>query len=524
MTILAHEAGAAATGPRRWWEQRLFVVLLMAVATVPLLYPAIPPLVDIFGHMGRYRVQLDLAQSPALQQFYGFAWAPIGNLGVDVLVQALGPLVGLEPAVKLIVATIPALTVAGFLWVAREVHHRLPPTAIFALPLAYSFPFLFGFANFTLAMALAMLAFALWLRLGERDRGGVRAILFVPISIVIFFTHAFGWGTLGLLCFSAEAVRQHDRGARWFAAAWKAALHASVMALPILFMLMWRSGQSVQMTYGWFDWGRKWEWVYSALRDRWQWFDVGTVAVLGLVLIFAAVHRRLEYSRNLAFSVLVLLGAFLILPWTIFGSAYADMRIFPYLLALALLAIRFKGPTPYGFGRTIALVALALFGLRLAGTTASLAIAARDQQARLQALGHVPIGARLVHFSGLRCGNAWPLPRNSHLGAMAIVRRQAFSNDQWAIEGANLLSVHYPQGSPFLADSSQMVRPNDCDHGVVLPVDRAMAIVPRQAFDFIWLIDAEPSDPRALTGLRPVWRGPGSLLYAVQKPGGNHRP
>ena len=65
--------------------------------------------------------------------------------------------------------------------------------------------FLFGFLNFTLSMALAFLAFGLWLRLGRLGRTKLRAALFVPLSFILFLTHAFGWGTLGLLAFSAEA-------------------------------------------------------------------------------------------------------------------------------------------------------------------------------------------------------------------------------------------------------------------------------------------------------------------------------
>ena len=94
----------------------------------------------------------------------------IGNLGVDLLMMALAPLIGLEPAVKLIVLAIPPLTVAGFLWVAREVHGRVPPTAYFAIPFAYGHPFMFGFVNFALSMAFAFLAFGLWLRLGRLGR------------------------------------------------------------------------------------------------------------------------------------------------------------------------------------------------------------------------------------------------------------------------------------------------------------------------------------------------------------------
>src|SRR3569833_2575171 len=112
-----------------WWERRWFVAVLVVLAAVPLLYPPIPPLVDLFGHMGRYRVQLDIGRSPWLHDYYGFHWAAIGNLGVDLLVMPLGRLIGLELAVKLIVLAIPPLTVFGFLWGAREGRGRGPPAA-----------------------------------------------------------------------------------------------------------------------------------------------------------------------------------------------------------------------------------------------------------------------------------------------------------------------------------------------------------------------------------------------------------
>ena len=112
-----------------FWERRSFVLLLVLLSAVPLLWPGVPPLLDLPGHMGRYRVQLDLEHSPTLQAFYAFDWEVIGNLGVDLLVELLAPILGLEPAVKLIVLSIPALTVGGLLWVAREVHGRIPPTA-----------------------------------------------------------------------------------------------------------------------------------------------------------------------------------------------------------------------------------------------------------------------------------------------------------------------------------------------------------------------------------------------------------
>ena len=500
---------------RPWWESRACLALVVLATMVPLLYPTIPPLVDLFGHMGRYRVELNLDQSPWLQRYFDYHWAAIGNLGVDLLVIPLGKLLGLEPAVKLIVIAIPPLTAAGFLWVAREVHGRIPPTAFFALPFIYGFPFLFGFVNFALSVALAFLAFGLWLRLGRLERTVVREWLFVPISLVVFFTHTYGWGLLGLMCFSADAVRLHDSGRTWWRAGIEAALRTSVMALPILIMLIWRSETHGGHTVDWFDWKIKWRWIYSALRDQWKWFDIGSLAAAVLVFVYSLVSRKLTLSRNLAFSAIVLAAAFALIPRIVFGSAYADMRLVPYVIAVGLLAIRFRGAPDRNTAQVLAVLGLLFFSTRTIANTVSLGLAGRDQSAKLEAIEHMPRGARVITLTGMPCTEYWPLLRNSHLGAMVIVRREGFSNDQWLLEGVNLLDLKYRSAGYYAADPSQLVRPNRCRDPLHRTIDESLGSLPRDDFDYVWLIDVPPYDASLLAGLQPVWRGPGSILYRL---------
>jgi hypothetical protein len=514
--VAAAPAVQGSDAVRPWWETRACIVLVVLATMIPLVYPPIPPLVDLLGHMGRYRVELDLDHSPFLQRYYDYHWAAIGNLGVDLLIVPLGKLIGLEPAVKLIVMLIPPLTAAGFLWVAREVHGRIPPTAFFALPFIYGYPFLFGFVNFTLSVALAFLAFGLWLRLGRLERTTIRGLLFVPISLVIFFCHTYGWGLLGLMCFSADSVRLHDRGRSWWWAGIEAALHTAVMALPIFVMLIWRSETHGGQTVDWFDWKVKWHWIYSALRDRWKWLDIGSLVVAALAFTYALFSRKLTLSRNLAFSAIVLAVSFAIIPRIVFGSAYADMRLVPYLMAVALLAIRFRGAPDRRTAQVLAVLGLAFFAARTAANTASLGMAADDQSAKLQAIDQMPQGSRVISLVGMTCKEYWPMLRNGHLGAMVIVRRDGFSNDQWLLEGVNLLDLKYTAAGYFAADPSQLVRPNRCIDRLHRMIDDSLANLPRRDFDYVWLIDVPPYDPQTVADMKPVWRGPGSILYKTQ--------
>ena len=517
-------AGGRPDHRRCWWESPIVIAAAILLSAVPLLYPQIPPLVDLLGHMGRYRVQVDVDQSPWLGAFYDFDWALIGNLGVDLLIIPLEPLIGLEPAVKLIVLTIPPMTVAGFLWVAREVHGRIPPTVYFALPFALSHPFLYGFANYALSIAFAFLAFGLWLRLGRLDRIRLRSWLFVPISIIVFFAHTYGWGVLGLLCFSAEAVRQHDKGIGWARAGWNAAWHASVMALPILIMLGWRSETHGGGTADWFNWKSKFQWLLMSFRDRWKSWDIFSLIITLLVIVEARREKPLAFSRNLAFSALVLLAGFIILPRIIFGSAYADMRLIPYVIAVGLLAIRFRDGMGLKRAHVFAVLGLLFYLLRVGSTTASLAIAADDQQSKLEALDQVPMGSRVAALVGEGCGYGWSLPRDGHLGAMVIVRRQGFSNNQWVLEGQNLLELKYDRAGKFASDPSQRVRVKGCEAGPLRSVDWALAAIPQDAFDFLWLIDPPRYDEALVDRFEPVASGQGWSLFRLNPGGAGPRP
>lgn len=497
-----------------WWERRDYALALVLLCALPLVWPTVPPLADLPAHMGRYRVQLDLGRDPALQQFFAFEWRLIANLGVDLLIIPLEPLLGLENAVKLVALALPPLTAAGWLAMAREVHGRMPPTAPLALPFAYGFPFHFGFTNFVFSMALAMLAFALWLRLARARRLAWRAAIFAPLSVVIWVAHAYGWAVLCVLAFAAEIVRQRTAGTGWTKAVPRACIGCLPLAPPLLLMLIWRSGSVQTDTGDWFNWEIKLAHFLMVLRDRWAALDQASLWIALLALAVAARHPKIRFSPVLALAAAMLAALYLMLPRVLLGSAYADMRLAPYMLAIALLAIGFAGAPRRRALHLIAIGSLLFFVVRIGANTVSFWLYDQRHDRELAAVDHIARGSRVVAFVGRECQEDWRVQRLDHLPSMALVRRNAFVNDQYDMAGAQLLKIiHRAPG--FSSDPSHYVVERPCADNYWRTVDAALRDFPRDSFDYVWLLDPPLHDPRNSAGLTELWRDGASVLYRI---------
>jgi len=520
------------TPPEGWWTSPFFIGALALACIIPLLNPTVPPLVDLMGHMGRYAVELADPQSPLRAQYFGFKWALMGNLGVDLLVIPLAKVFGLELAVKLIVMAVPALTLTGMLLIAQEVHGRLPATAALAAPFAFCWPFQWGFINYVMAMALALNAFALWLYLARTGRIRLRAILFVPIGALIWLAHGFAWGVLGLLAFAAEIVRMRDEGRGFAASLLFGGLHCLPLAPPLMLMALWRSGDVKGATTDWFNWVAKYVYLVSSLRNHWMWFDVRHVAALIVLVLFGLVGLGFRMRRTLGVAAVVLIIAYILMPRIVIGSAYADMRLAPYVIAVGVLAVvpRFTNRIAL---QAVALFAVAIFGYRIYLSTVRFEAFSQHQEAQLKALDRVKPGSRIFVLVDLPCLSRWESPRMEHLGGMAIVRREAFVNGQWTMAGAQLLSIKYAPAKGYAEDPTQVMRPKYCRAWNARSIESSVALFPRQAFDYLWLIDATPDHwPGSDPTLKMVWNGGrrgalyrivGSATMAMDTPKGMER-
>ncbi|WP_395329112.1 hypothetical protein WBP06_14415 [Novosphingobium sp. BL-8H] len=470
----------AATGGADWrkgYVPGAWALVLVLLACVPLIVPQVPPLTDLPAHMSRFMIQQDAGRSADIARWYHFRWNLIPNLGTDLLAFVLEPLLGLTLTMKAIAILIVALQTAGYLLLSRAAHGRIAASALFALPLAYGYPFNYGFINFTLATALATLSLALWISPWMVARPRLRWLLFCPIAGVVWISHLAGWAVLCIVVGCCELVARIEDGDRFWRAAVTGFVASSCLLVPQALSLLWPHTPDHLPTHGWFLLPQKMFFIANVLADRWAQFDSLSALMLVILTVLAWRSPAVAVHKGLTLAAAVLLGVFWIMPGWVYGSYYADMRMVPTIFALALIALRpVAGSRALGW---LVVLGLAFFGARLAGTTMSMALWDRQIRQETAVLDQLPRGSQLVTFNAMPC-RPYLLQgrlRNVHIASYALMRRHAFANDQFAMSGGQLLSITNPAAAPFDRDPTMIEIGEPCA-GLVQVFGKAPANAP----------------------------------------------
>lgn len=463
-------------------REGLWIGLALALlSALPFLVAAYPQMTDYPSHLARWRVMLDGGHSPFLAHYYVFAWQWNGNLGADLLIRAFAPVFGLEAGGRILGAIIPPLTGLGVIAVEWALRRRVGIGALLAMALIWSPAMVLGFYNFCLSLALALLSFALWVRLEGR---GWRWAPFVVLGVLTWLCHVSGWGVLGVLVFGYEWQRRPSLAA--FVALWP-------LALPFV-LLMLTASSAGSAPYGGDLFAYKRLIWLMALRDQCKGLDVGTLALIGALVLAAVVWRRFDGRLGWAAAILALLT--LAVPRHLGGGDYADYRLIAVALMVGCMAIR--GPVP----RWLLWLAPLLFLVRLGVTTVAWHDQSREAEAMLGALDHIPEGARVAGAVVMDTGD-WALDPHGHLPSYATVRRDALVNSHFAVTGVHMLRLR--NGPAGFTDPSQRIL-----HVPGTPIDLA-AFAPARSADYLWYIGRE-TPARLPAGAEVIYSTRGSFL------------
>ena len=468
----------------------LCAVLLAIAACLPVLVARYPQMSDYPAHLARYYVMLDHGRSADLARWYVFQWKWSGNVGVDLLIGPFAALFGgVEAAGRVIAGLIPVLTGLGLIAVERALRGRTTPAVLLSLAFIWSPMMLIGLLNFTLGLALALWVFAAWVQLeGKHWRWAVM----LPAGLAVWLCHMSAWGVLGLMVLGYEWGRQ---------AKWRALLAPWPLALPVLFMVV--QALLDPAGGGGTGYGPVW-WVYKraiwikGMRDSLFQLDFLSLVGVLLVLGFAAWRRRIDGRLGRAGLALLVLS--LLAPRHISGGDYVDYRMITSGLMLCVLGLDWPE------GRLAAALAPLLYLGRLAVTTLSWQADSAETERLLAALDQVPRGARVASAVLVPFEN-WRLDHFEHIGAYAVLRRDALVNANFAVAQIHMLHLRH---DGYVDPSQRLLLFHD------QPVDLA-DFKPADAAEWLWYVGER--EPTSLPAGEVVWRHGHSLLVRLAKTG-----
>jgi len=369
----------------------------------------------------------DAGKSAVLREFYEIRWGFYPNLAMDLIVPPLSHVVGVEVAGKLFISFVMLLLVSGTAALSIALHRRLTLWPLVAFLFLYNRSFLWGFLNFLFGVGLALWGVACWVYLRERS-SRLRVLMGCIWAAAIFLAHLSALGVYGLIVAGYEWQRNPIRRSGTNFGDW-AVLFAQFTVPAIIFLFVSPTAahyQEVTVQGLAFFFESKIRGLINPVSNYSMWLDGATFLVLVGGGAIALYKGWITVAPRMRWALLGLVAFALVMPYTLFGSAFADRRL-PAAIAFFLVA----STTPQIYGRRLinltGAMLTGLFVVRLVLVGHQWIESNRIYAPYLKSFDSLPVGARLYYVAGYEHGKkeTFPTPLD-HIASYAVIRRSVF--------------------------------------------------------------------------------------------------
>jgi hypothetical protein len=478
------------------------VIGLCAILVAPLLIVDVPPLLDYPNHLARVFVLANLSHDPILARFYVAHWSIIPNLALDLIAPWLIHVLPVHVAGRLLIAASLLLPVLGTVAYNTAIGGRWWSLSVGLA--AYNSALLAGFLNFQIALGLALLLAAAWLRWRETypARAIALAILGAPL---LFACHLMGVAFFALLIGAAEL----PRGNLPRRAVILALIFATPTALYAASDLHQLGGDARFPPIG----AKLLQLETPFVNYN---FTLDTVTT-GVAIALPAICLLLRWGRMprpAAIATTLILIAYLAAPYAWKGTQSLDAR-FAVMFGFMLFAGFIPERWPSWFRRPATALLVLLFAARMSLLATAWAAHAADLANLRTVLAPVQPGqAVYVAEAGLTEAPAywaanprWRLLSNDvrtdeHLGALALIEHRAY----WPLEFDN------PSQQPMLTREPYRTL---ADRVGGLPDRAQTAAADLCGFDYVLLLAADAVPPLPANRFRLLAQSGFAALYTI---------
>jgi len=476
------------------------LTIVLVVSLAPILLSTVPPLHDYPFHLARSDILASLNASPFLQTYYQQGSFLLPNVGMDVAMIPLTHSMPILLAGRVFLGITLVIMLTGTVALHASLHGRLSVWPLVAAFFLYNWIFLYGFLNYLVGVGLMLWATAGWIALRPRHR--IAALIWATVmSLVLLACHLVALGLFAVIIAGIELQRglgtiRTDRAA--------AVRDLALAALPFVitlavFAALSPTAQQVNEVITYFG-ARAWKPLvaYRTLLTTAGSSDLVMLAPLVAGVLWALWRRRLQFATPMATACVFLVLTFAAMPYTLFDSTFADMR-----LPIAILLVFIASTNMTGFSRRtqtiIAACALTLLIIR----SATIAHAWRESDARfapfISAYRLLPDGVTLYTATAgpnpsIVYRNAEGLalwhPPLKHVVSLASLGRDIFVPATWADpykqpirvtargEASKTLQGNNPFDTPTSAELSAVIKRIGAVHAAGSPADHLLLLYP----------------------------------------------
>jgi hypothetical protein len=358
------------------------LAVLLAITLAPTLLVAIPAMVDYPNHLARMHL-IAAAGTPAASPYYQVSWGLYPNLAMDLVVPPLGRLFGVEAATRAFFLVSQILVVAGAVVLERSAKGRHQIAGFAAVLVLHGVPFALGFVNFEFGIGVALCAAACWIA-GEGRSWTVRFAVHAVFVVLLFVSHFYALGIYGLTIGCYELWRIASRRPP----VTKIAAQAAAMAAPVVVLIgvMALSGGTIGGSATRWEPADKVVWPLLAING--YSLPLSAASVGAVLLMLYVIHREglLSCAPAGKWIAAGFLLVFLAMPFSLFDTAFADVRMVPAaaLVVPAFITIDTQHAAAALAGRALTAV-VAMVALANAGLVTRVWLEYREEYAVLKA-------------------------------------------------------------------------------------------------------------------------------------------
>jgi hypothetical protein len=499
----------------------ILTVLLLAVASIPILTHRLPPLTDYINHLARTYVVNAIETDPHLAKFYQIEWQVIPNLMIDLIVPTLNRFMDIYLAGEVFTILSFAVIVSGVLALHRVLFGRWSIVPLFVVPLLYNGVFLVGVMNYVFGIGLALWALTVWIALRERDLP-LRLAVSTLFVVALFFCHLFAAGLYGVALLAFELHRLWQRRAESMRPLLIDFVATGVPFIAVVALLI--SGP----TWGIHEWPPYWELdgkLYALTITVTAYYEEAALAAVALIVAACAYAWYRGALRIHPVGLLVLAVGFVVfvaMPRSIFGAHLADQRLPIALLFMfiACIDLRLRSGFMRGAvaGVLIALVAARVLEVQVVWD--HLAYRVHDFRNSVRMMER---GARVLVVRDYDTDTGEISDGDLvHAASLATIERSALVTTAFTVKGKHILQVR-PEYRDYVETEDRL--PPSVEYFVRV-AERADVksryfwnLWPRH-YDYVYILLTERGDQCPdRKHLTLVHEGPGFQLYRVNRRG-----